>query len=98
MVLHLPCLNSIVHSVFVKNTKYTLDLPEADVKRGKLEFTWCSDYEDMLDMQGVACDMTSWGFKVLCNATTDVKSDVKPYAITGSLPLVRSMRDAGYDD
>uniref|UniRef100_A0A5B6YI52 Acetylornithine deacetylase n=2 Tax=Davidia involucrata TaxID=16924 RepID=A0A5B6YI52_DAVIN len=46
---------------------------------------------------GVACDLDSRGFHVLCKATKEVVGHVKPYSITGSLPLIRQLQDEGYD-
>ncbi|KAL5537659.1 hypothetical protein UlMin_045936 [Ulmus minor] len=46
---------------------------------------------------GVACDLNSHGFHVLCKATEEVVGHVKPYSITGSLPLIRELQDEGFD-
>ncbi|KAH0974298.1 hypothetical protein GBA52_016197 [Prunus armeniaca] len=46
---------------------------------------------------GVACDLNSRGFHVLCKATEEVVGHVKPYSITGSLPLIRELQDEGFD-
>ncbi|XP_059442642.1 acetylornithine deacetylase [Corylus avellana] len=48
-------------------------------------------------MSGVACDLNSRGFDVLCKATEEVVGHVKPYSITGSLPLIRELQDEGFD-
>uniref|UniRef100_A0A2P2JTU2 Acetylornithine deacetylase n=2 Tax=Rhizophora mucronata TaxID=61149 RepID=A0A2P2JTU2_RHIMU len=48
-------------------------------------------------MPGVACDLDSHGFHVLCKATEEVVGHVKPYSITGSLPLIRELQDEGFD-
>ncbi|PIA39925.1 hypothetical protein AQUCO_02600400v1 [Aquilegia coerulea] len=48
-------------------------------------------------MTGVACNLDSRGFHVLCKATKDVVGHVKPYSITGSLPLIRELQDEGFD-
>ncbi|KAL9248978.1 Acetylornithine deacetylase-like protein [Drosera capensis] len=48
-------------------------------------------------MSGVACDLNSHGFHVLCKATEEVVGHVKPYSITGSLPLIRELQDEGFD-
>ncbi|KAL6542295.1 hypothetical protein OROMI_023897 [Orobanche minor] len=48
-------------------------------------------------LSGVACDLDSRGFHVLCNATKEVVGHVKPYSITGSLPLIRELQDEGFD-
>ncbi|XP_011028189.1 PREDICTED: acetylornithine deacetylase-like isoform X2 [Populus euphratica] len=46
---------------------------------------------------GVACDLKSRGFEVLCKATEKVVGHVKPYSITGTLPLIRELKDEGFD-
>ncbi|XP_019423768.1 PREDICTED: acetylornithine deacetylase-like [Lupinus angustifolius] len=46
---------------------------------------------------GVACDLNSRGFHVLCKATEEVVGHVKPYSITGTLPLIRDLKDEGFD-
>ncbi|XP_057978542.1 acetylornithine deacetylase isoform X2 [Malania oleifera] len=46
---------------------------------------------------GVACNLDSRGFHVLCKATEDVVGHVKPYSITGTLPLIRELQDEGFD-
>lgn len=43
-------------------------------------------------MSGVACDLDSPGFHALCKATEEVVGHVKPYSITGSLPLIRELQ------
>ncbi|PPS00165.1 hypothetical protein GOBAR_AA20490 [Gossypium barbadense] len=48
-------------------------------------------------MSGVACDLNSRGFHVLCKATEEAVGHVKPYSITGSLPLIRELQDEGFD-
>eukprot|EP00592_Proboscia_alata_P006087 CAMPEP_0194354438 /NCGR_PEP_ID=MMETSP0174-20130528/2601_1 /TAXON_ID=216777 /ORGANISM="Proboscia alata, Strain PI-D3" /LENGTH=457 /DNA_ID=CAMNT_0039123395 /DNA_START=71 /DNA_END=1444 /DNA_ORIENTATION=- len=79
-------------------SKYTLEGDDVDVKRGKLEMDWIfKDIEEVRLMEGIACDLTSTGLEALTQATKEVKGSVKPYAITGSLPLVRQMQNAGFD-
>ena len=43
-------------------------------------------------MSGVACNLDSRGYHVLCEATKEVVGYVKPYSITGSLPLIRELQ------
>lgn len=43
-------------------------------------------------MSGVACNLDSRGFHVFCKATEEVVGHVKPYSITGSLPLIRELQ------
>lgn len=41
---------------------------------------------------GVACNLDSRGFHVLCKATEEAVGHVKPYSITGTLPLIRELQ------
>ena len=47
--------------------------------------------------QGIACNLDSDGFKKLNEATKEVMGECKPYSITGSLPLVGDLQEAGFD-
>jgi len=78
-------------------SKYVLEGEDVDVKRGVLTLEWGSPLEDAREMEGIACNMKSSGFKALVEATKEVKGKATPYAITGSLPLVRKMQRAGFD-
>lgn len=45
----------------------------------------------------VCCLLHAPGFKALCEAFTSVTGDCKPYSITGSLPCIRDLQEAGFD-
>jgi acetylornithine deacetylase len=60
--------------------------------KGKLTLKWVSGSDD-----GIACKLDSKGFKALCKATENIIGFVKPYSVTGSLPLVRELQDSGFD-
>ena len=47
--------------------------------------------------QGIACDLDSPAFKKLDEATREVLGESNPYSITGSLPLVGDLQEAGFD-
>lgn len=66
-------------------------LPDEDIK-GRLYV----DFDDIMT-SGVACKLDSPGFHALCKATKTVMGAVKPYSITGSLPLIRELQDEGFD-
>ncbi|KAK1326526.1 hypothetical protein QJS10_CPA01g02911 [Acorus calamus] len=70
-------------------SKYVL--PEENL-RGRITISFD---EEM--MTGVACSLDSRGYHVLCKATEEVVGFVKPYSITGSLPLIRELQDEGFD-
>lgn len=59
---------------------------------GSIVWKWVSTGEN-----GVACKLDSKGYKAICEATEDVLGEVKPYAIGGSLPLIRDLQDQGFD-
>jgi len=48
-------------------------------------------------MDGIACNLQSPGYKCLAAATERVVGKVAPFSLTGSLPLVSDLKDAGYD-
>lgn len=66
-------------------------LPEEDLQ-GKLVLSWLTEGEN-----GIACRIESEGHGVLAAATKDVKGECKPFAINGTLPLVRWLQDNGFD-
>ncbi|KAJ7555485.1 hypothetical protein O6H91_05G046000 [Diphasiastrum complanatum] len=66
-------------------------LPEEGL-RGRLTI----EFDDMM-LEGVACNLDSLGYHALCKATEEVIGVVKPYSITGSLPLIRDLQDNGFD-
>ena len=46
---------------------------------------------------GIACDLTSSGYRVLHEAITAVRGEARPFALTGTLPYVRSLQQHGFD-
>jgi acetylornithine deacetylase len=66
-------------------------LPDEN-RKGQVELKWLGEGEN-----GIACNLDSVGYKALLKATETVLGAVKPYAIGGSLPLVRELQDSGYD-
>ena len=78
-------------------SKYTLEGEDVDVKRGVLEFKWSGEMSEIRSMEGIACNLNSPGLQAIIDATAKVKGSAEPYAITGSLPLVKEMQTAGFD-
>jgi len=78
-------------------SKYTLEGDDVDFKRGTLTMEWTEDETTVRQMEGVACDLKSPGLQAIIEATKEVKGEVKPYSISGSLPLVRQMQKEGFD-
>ena len=62
--------------------------------RGKLTLTFLDRHSPM---RGVYVDMESPGFKALKSSILDIKGKCEPESLTGSLPLVQDMKEAGYD-
>ncbi len=78
--------NADVHGPF---SKYVL----ADENlAGKVEIEWEGDF-----YSGIACDIKSPGFKALVDAFQSVTGHCEPFSLTGSLPLVRELQEAGFD-
>lgn len=73
-------------------SKYVLDPGTEEERKGVCTLTWGGHC-----LEGVACDITSQGFAALSAGFSTVMGEVKPYSICGSLPLVREMKDAGFD-
>lgn len=70
------------------HSKYVLE----DGTKGSVSLTWLTKAEN-----GVACDMLSKGYKALNAAAAEVLGVSKHYGISGSLPLIRDMKDLGFD-
>lgn len=66
------------------------ELP-ADGLKGTVELTWLGE-----PYPGVACDIDSVGHKALLTAVDSVRG-AEPFSLTGSLPLIADLKDAGYD-
>lgn len=47
-------------------------------------------------LSGVACNLKSKGFAALTKSIEEVKGEAKPFSITGSLPLVKELQEAGF--
>jgi len=47
--------------------------------------------------KGVACNLQSLGYRALYGAIETVRGEVKPFSLTGSLPCIRDLQDAGFD-
>ena len=73
------------------HSQYKLN-EETGERLGKLELIWGGEGEN-----GIACSLSSPGNKALHDATKSVLGTAKPFAIGGSLPLVRELQDSGYD-
>ena len=61
-------------------------------KSGFVELKWLTTGEN-----GIACNLESKGYHALMKATEKILGSAKPYAIGGSLPLIRDLQDNGFD-
>lgn len=77
---------SAVHGPF---SKYVL--PDENLE-GKVEMLWEGEY-----YSGIACDMKSPGYAALVEGFKAVTGACEPFSLTGSLPLVRELQEAGFD-
>ncbi|KAL0409337.1 UNVERIFIED_CONTAM: Acetylornithine deacetylase [Sesamum radiatum] len=83
-------LNANIEKLDVRGPVSKYVLPDENL-RGRLTISFDEA------MSGVACNLDSRGFHVLCKATEEVVGHVKPYSITGSLPLIRELQEEGFD-
>lgn len=47
-------------------------------------------------MHGIACNLTPH-YHALCSAIKQIKKTCQPYSVSGSLPLVKEMQEAGFN-
>lgn len=83
-------LNTNIEKLDTRGPVSKYVLPDENL-RGRLDITFDEA------MSGVACNLESRGFHVLCKATEEVVGYVQPYSITGSLPLIRELQEEGFD-
>lgn len=81
--------SALVSGVHGPHSKYDLPL---EGRKGYIELTWITQGEN-----GIACSIDSVGHKAIVAATKEVLGECKPYSISGSLPLVRDLQEAGFD-
>lgn len=66
--------------------------PQGSSLQGLIEFNWTGHAT-----KGVAVDMNSTGFKAICDAINETTGNFKPFALTGSLPIIADLKASGYD-
>jgi len=64
---------------------------------GELELKWLGDLETFKCYSGIAVNLDSEGHKALVQAFRETNASVKPFSVSGSLPLVKMMQDQGFD-
>jgi len=87
-------INADIESLPVRGpcSKYVIRPEDGEPIVGHLKLEW----GDHL-LTGIACDLTSPAFKLMCDSIKDVKGVAEPYSLTGSLPLVHDMQSEGFD-
>ena len=60
--------------------------------QGLIEWQWLGHA-----MRGVAVDIESNGYKAVCDAIAEVNGSVTPFSLTGSLPIIDTLQDQGFD-
>lgn len=89
-------INAGIDELPVRGTASKYRLPAGEESKeelvGKVTITW-GDHE----MSGVACSLTSPGFAALRDSIKEVRGSATPFAITGSLPCVAELKEAGFD-
>ncbi|PIN04864.1 Metalloexopeptidase [Handroanthus impetiginosus] len=88
---HIDYVNDNVETLDTRGPVSKYVLPD-EKRRGKVEITFGTE-----NIPGIACNLESRGYQVLAKATEEVIGYVKPYSITGTLPLVHDLQDKGYD-
>jgi acetylornithine deacetylase len=83
---------------FINNLDVTL-LPALGVSRYRLaDAVGTVRFETLgTPSGGIACDRSSVGYLALAEAVAAVRPESKPFALTGSLPYVRSLQNHGFD-
>jgi acetylornithine deacetylase len=87
---HVAWVNEHIDGLPAASASFRNSLP--DGSRGRVVLQW-----EGTAYRGIACDMTSVGFKALSEATREVIGECKPYAETGALPLVADLQERGFD-
>lgn len=75
----------------------SLQVQPNELKRGKLQLTWHGGMDTFRLYAGIAVRLDSEGHKALVQACRETFASVKPFSISGSLPLVRMMQKSGFD-
>lgn len=96
-------LNANIESLPTKGAWSSFVLPHnvevqaGELKRAEVELIWQGDIVTWRHYEGIAVSLDSEGHKALVQSCREARGSVKPYSISGSLPLVRSMQQAGFD-
>lgn len=83
-------INANITALPGRGPRFGYELP--DGSRGSVTWEWQG-----APMKGIACDLDSPGFKALSKATQEVLGKCEATSLTGTLPLVGDLKDAGFD-
>mmetsp|Transcript_94041 Transcript_94041/g.261785 ORF Transcript_94041/g.261785 Transcript_94041/m.261785 type:complete len:534 (+) Transcript_94041:61-1662(+) len=72
-------------------------LQPSELRRGKVELKWNGGMDTFKLYAGIAVSLTSEGHRALVQACRETYASVKPFSVSGSLPLVNMMKKAGFD-
>jgi acetylornithine deacetylase len=96
-------LNESIEELPVKGpySKFALDdsvaVNDNELRRGVVELKWNGTMESFNLYAGVAVSLSSEGHKALVQSVRESYAGCKPFSVSGSLPLVKSMQKAGFD-
>mmetsp|Transcript_18068 Transcript_18068/g.51407 ORF Transcript_18068/g.51407 Transcript_18068/m.51407 type:complete len:188 (+) Transcript_18068:63-626(+) len=68
-----------------------------ELRRGLIELKWQGDTDSFKLYAGIAVNSDSEGHKALVQACRETYSKVRPFSVSGSLPLVKMMQKQGFD-
>lgn len=84
-------MNAAIETVPTRGPQSKYVLPEEGL-RGRLELSWGEGYAE-----GLSCDLSSVGYAAMHDAFATVLGKCETMAITGSLPCIKDLQDAGFD-
>lgn len=96
-------LNDEMGSIPSRGSWSSFVLPESvavqpnELRRGKVELKWHGGMDTFKLYAGIAVSLDSEGHKALVQACRETYASVKPFSVSGSLPLVNMMKKAGFD-
>mmetsp|Transcript_73131 Transcript_73131/g.145041 ORF Transcript_73131/g.145041 Transcript_73131/m.145041 type:complete len:498 (-) Transcript_73131:49-1542(-) len=90
---HLPCPGTWTAYKLPDN----VELQAGERRCGELELKWLGDLNTFKAYSGIAVKLDSEGHKALVQAFRETNSSVKPFSVSGSLPLVKMMQEQGFD-
>jgi len=75
----------------------SVEVQPNELRKGLVELKWQGDLDTFKMYAGIACKLDSEGHKALCQSIRESLDEVKPFSVNGSLPLVKTMQNHGFD-